>query len=223
VSFFRAAFLLLVFANLAFYAWAQGYFGETEQGREPQRLTAQLAADKLRIVTAEPAGAVAGAMVGTVAGPAMKPEAQVACRLVSGLPLTEADAFKAALAGLSVDIKPVEASSSYWVHIPPQPNKAAADKKAAELKALGIKDFYIMQDEGANFLALSLGLFKSEAAANEFLQGMAKRGVKSARIEARAATPQQARAIVKGAAESLNQRLPPLLEKLPGASVGECP
>ena len=153
----------------------------------------------------------------------MKPEAQVACRLVSGLPLTEADAFKAALAGLSVDIKPVEASSSYWVHIPPQPNKAAADKKAAELKALGIKDFYIMQDEGANFLALSLGLFKSEAAANEFLQGMAKRGVKSARIEARAATPQQARAIVKGAAESLNQRLPPVLEKLPGTSAGECP
>jgi hypothetical protein len=215
VSFFRAAFLLLVFANLAFYAWVQGYFGGIEQGREPQRLTNQLAADKLRIVPAAPAGAVAG--------PATKPVAQGACRLVSGIPLAEADAFKVALAGLSVDIKPVEAASSYWVHIPSQPNKAAAEKKAAELKALGIKDFYIVQDAGANLLALSLGLFKSEAAANEFLQGLVKRGVKSARIEVREATPQLARAIVKGAAESLNQRLPPVLEKLPGASVGECP
>jgi hypothetical protein len=214
VSFFRAAFLLLVFANLAFFAWAKGYFGETEPGREPQRLANQLAADKLRIVPAGPAD--------TVAGPATKP-AQVACRLVSGLPLAEADAFKVALAGFSVDIKPVEAASSYWVHVPPQPNRAAAEKKAAELKALGIKDFYIVQDEGANLHALSLGLFKSEAAANEFLQGLARRGVKSARIEVREASPQQARAIVKGAADSLNQRLPPLLAKLPGASAGECP
>lgn len=215
MGFFRAAFLLLVFANLAFFAWAQGYFGGDESGREPQRLAGQLAADKLRIVAAAPAGDKA----------APTPPAAGTCRLVTGLPLAAVDAFKAGLAGpaSSVDIQPAEASSSYWVHIPPLPNKAAAEKKAAELKALGIKDFSIEQDEGANPLAISLGLFKSEAAANEFLQVLTRRGVKSARIEARQPAQSTARAIVKGSAEFLDRRLPDLLLKLPGATVAECP
>jgi hypothetical protein len=214
VKFFRALFLLLVFANLAFFAWAQGYFGEQEQGREPQRLASQLAADKLRIVAAGPAG--------DKAGPGARPATGV-CRLVTGLPLAAVEGFKNALPGLGVDIKPVEESSSYWVHIPPQPNKAAADKKAAELKALGIKDFYIVQDEGANHLAISLGLFKSEAAAGEFLQGLVKRNVKSARIEVREAGPQQVRAIVKGAADLVDSRLPGVLARMPGTAMAECP
>lgn len=211
MGFFRAAFLLLVFANLAFFAWARGYFGEGEPGREPQRLASQLAADKLRIVAVAPAGDKAAAVTTAV------------CRLVTGLPLAAVEAFRTELAGLSVDIKPVEESPSFWVHIPPQPNKAAADKKATELKALGIKDFYIVQDEGANRYAISLGLFKSEAAANEFLQSMAKRNVKSARIEVRESAQQQARAIVKGAGDVVDKRLPGLLAKVPGAAVAECP
>jgi len=213
MTFFRAAFLLLVLANLAFFAWAQGYFGAQEQGREPQRLANQFAADKLRIVAASAADK---------ASAATKP-APAVCRLVSGLPPAAVEAFKAGLAGLSVDIKPVEASSSYWVHIPPQPNKAAADKKAGELKALGIQDFYVVQDEGANRFAISLGLFKSEAAANEYLQGLGKRGVKSARIEVRETAPQPVRAMVKGAADVLDKRLPGLLARVPGAAVAECP
>lgn len=211
MSFFRAAFLLLVFANFAFFAWAQGYFGATGQGFEPQRLTNQLAADKLKIVVAQ---------AGDKPGPAPAAEA---CRLVTGLPPGEAEAFKAALAGLAVDIKPAEATTSYWVHIPPQASKAAADKKAAELKALGIQDFYVVQDEGASRLAISLGLFKSEATAGEFLQGLARRGVKSARIEVREAASQPVRAIVKGPGGDIDRRLPGVLAKTPGAAMAECP
>ncbi|MDP2795567.1 MAG: SPOR domain-containing protein [Sulfurisoma sp.] len=212
----RAAFLLLVFANLAFFAWAQGYFGGSNPGREPQRLANQLAADNLRIVSTTPAGGKGDT--------ATKP-AEGACRLVTGLPPGDVDAFKAALAGQasSVDIKPVEESSSYWVHIPPQANKAAAEKKAGELKGLGVKDFYIVPDEGATRYAISLGLFKSNDAANEFLRVLGARGVKSARIDVREAAPQPVRAIVKGSAEILNKRLPDLLAKLPGAAAVECP
>ena len=212
MRFFRATFLLLVFANLAFFAWSQGYFGGQESGREPQRLTSQLAADKLRVVAAARGDERAG------------PAAAV-CRLVTGLPPAAVDAFKAGLAGpgLSVDIKPVEESSSYWVHIPPQPNKAAAEKKAAELKALNVQDFYVVQDEGANRYAISLGLFKSETAASEYLQGLGKRGVKSARIEVREAAPQTVRAMVRGAADIVDKRLPQLLAKEPGAAVAACP
>jgi hypothetical protein len=223
MTFFRALFLLLVFANLGFYAWARGYFGGHEQGREPQRLASQIAPERLTIVPgAATAAPVAAAGVASTAAGA--PAAtQPACQLVTGLPLAEAEAFKAALAEFAVDIRPVEGSASYWVHIPPQANKAAAEKKAGELRALGIKDFYIVQDEGPALHALSLGLFKNEAAATEFLQGLAKRGVKSARIETRTSPPQQARAFVKGTGEALDKRLPELLAKMPGAAAAPCP
>jgi len=215
MSFFRAFFLLLVFANLVFFAWTQGYFGEAEPGREPQRLSNQLEADRLRVIAADGAGDRGSGALANAGG----------CRLVTGLPLAEADFFKAALADstLSVDIKPVEESSSYWVHIPAQASKADAEKKAAELKALGISDYYIVLDERASRFAISLGLFKTEAAANEFLQTMGKRGVKSARIEVREATPQHARAVVKGSDEALDKRLPELVAKVAGAAVAACP
>lgn len=215
MSFFRAFFLLLVFANLAFFAWTQGYFGEVEPGREPQRLSKQLEADRLRVVATEGAGDRGSGGLAQTGG----------CRLVTGLPLAEAEAFKAALVdpALSVDIKPVEESSSYWVYIPAQASKAAADKKAAELKALGVSDYYIVLDEGANRFAISLGLFKTDAAANEFLQALGKRGVKSARIEVREATPQHVRVVVKGSDAALDTRLPELVAKVAGAAVVACP
>lgn len=215
MSFFRAFFLLLVFANLVFFAWTQGYFGEAEPGREPQRLSNQLEADRLRVVATEGVGDRGSGGLAKAGS----------CRLVTGLPLAEVEAFKAALADLtlSVDIKPVEESSSYWVHIPPQSSKATADKKAAELKAIGISDYYIVLDEGPNRYAISLGLFKTEAAANDFLQTMGKRGVKSARIEVREAPPQHVRVVVKGSDEVLDKRLPELVAKVAGAAVAACP
>jgi hypothetical protein len=214
MRFFRALFLLLVFANLGFFVWAQGYLGGQDQGREPQRLASQIEPEKLRIVTAA---------ASSVAAPVASPAAGLACRLVAGLPLAEVEAFKAELVGASVEVKTAEGTTSHWVHIPPQANKSAADKKAAELRALGVKDFYIVQDEGPSRYAISLGLFRSEAAAAEFLQGLAKRGVKSARIEVRETPPRHTRALVKGPAQLLDRRLPGLVAKMPGAAMMECP
>lgn len=210
---FRAFFLLLVLGNLGFFAWTQGYFGVQESGREPQRLASQIVPEKLQIASA----------ASVVAAPKAPLPAGLACRLVTGLPLAEAEAFKAELVGASVEVKPVDGTTSYWVHIPPQANKAAADKKAAELRALGVKDFYIVQDEGPSRNAISLGLFRSETAAGEFLQGLAKRGVKSARIEVRETPPRHTRAVVKGPTELLDRRLPGLVAKMPGAATTECP
>ena len=207
---FRAFFLLLVLGNLGFFAWTQGYFGVQESGREPQRLASQITPEKLRIVAAAP----------VVAAP---PPAWLACRVVTGLPLAEVEAFKAELVGASVEVKPVDGTTSHWVHIPAQANKAAADKKAAELRALGVKDFYIVQDEGPSRNAISLGLFRNEAAANELLQSLNKRGVKSARIEVRATPPRHTQALVKGPSQLLDQRLPGLVAKMPGAATAECP
>lgn len=72
----------------------------------------------------------------------------------------------------------------FLVHIPPLPGKAAADKKAAELRYLGIRDFQVLTEEGPAQFSILLGRFGSEQAANEFLAGLAGKGVRSARVQA---------------------------------------
>lgn len=77
------------------------------------------------------------------------------------------------------------APSSYWVNIPPQGGKAGAERRAAELKQLGLDDFFIVQDVGDNRYAISLGLFRAEGLAERQLETLQKRGVKGAKVTAR--------------------------------------
>jgi hypothetical protein len=75
--------------------------------------------------------------------------------------------------------------SSYWVNIPPQGGKAGADRRAAELRELGLEDFFVVQDAGDNRFAISLGLFRAESLAQRQLETLQKRGVKGATVTAR--------------------------------------
>jgi len=68
----------------------------------------------------------------------------------------------------------------YWVYIPPLKTKAEAEKKASELKARGVTDFLIMQDEGPWQFAVSLGIFKTEDAATNYLAQIRQKNVRSA-------------------------------------------
>jgi hypothetical protein len=73
----------------------------------------------------------------------------------------------------------------YWVHMPVLKTKPEVDRKLGELKALGVTDFFVVQDAGPWRNAVSLGLFKSEDAANAELERLRKIGVRSAVITRR--------------------------------------
>ena len=79
----------------------------------------------------------------------------------------------------------IDGAPSFWVFIPPLPNRQAADRKVGELRALGLTDYYILND-GPQKNAISLGIFKSEEAANSYHQSIRTRGVNSARVGPRA-------------------------------------
>lgn len=66
----------------------------------------------------------------------------------------------------------------YWVYIPPRRSQEEAQAKVDELKALGVQESYIVQEPVWRY-AISLGVFKDEALADKFLEGMRSRGVKS--------------------------------------------
>ena len=52
--------------------------------------------------------------------------------------------------------------SSYMVYIPPQGSKEGADRKAGELKQLGVTNYFIMNESSPLRWGISLGVFKSE-------------------------------------------------------------
>jgi hypothetical protein len=76
---------------------------------------------------------------------------------------------------------PVE-GGGWWVFIPPLPAKADAERKAGELKRMGVDDFFIVQEAGPNRFAISLGVFSSEQGANDQLSNLKAKGVRSAKV-----------------------------------------
>lgn len=76
---------------------------------------------------------------------------------------------------------PVE-GGGWWVFIPPLPSKADAERKAGELKRMGVNDFFIVQEAGPNRFAISLGVFSNEQGANDQLANLKVKGVRSAKV-----------------------------------------
>lgn len=208
----RTVFFLIVLANLVLFTWVGGYLGNTSTGREPGRLTDQKAPERLRIIGRDPAPAT--------------PPVTKGCRLVSGLSIADAERLGTAVAektdGLAATVTPVTEPAQHWVHVPALPTKAAADKKAAEIRQLGVTDFHLLQEEGSDQFTISLGVFGSEQAATDFLRTLNKKGVKSARVDARPKAPEQARVEVRGPTELLTSRLPELVAT-PSATIADCP
>ena len=95
------------------------------------------------------------------------------------------------------------APKSYWVNIPPNGGKDAATKRGEDLTKAGIEDFIIVRDSGPNQFAISLGLFRSEEAANRLIEQLKKKNIKTARIAVRDNTGTGARAEITGRSESL--------------------
>jgi hypothetical protein len=175
----KAFALLLLLANMLFYAFAAGYFGRPGNP-DAERVAQQLKADRVRIV-----------------GHGDKPPAErsaepaeTLCLRWEHLPAGEADQLASALAekfeGVRVERRAESAEpTGWWVQVPPLANKAEAERKAAELKQLGVGDLFVMQDAGANYLAISLGVFSSERRAQERLAELKAKGIKSARVTPR--------------------------------------
>jgi len=211
----RLFFFLLVFANLLFFAWAQGYFGASDDGHEPQRLAQQLHAEKLRIVRE-------GQPPTPTPTPAAKKE-ESACRVVAGLVVADAEALKTAVeaVGGEAKISPQAEPAHHLVIIADLANKAAVDKKTAELTRFGIKEFSAVALDGGRH-EIVLGRFDTSTAATAFLQGLTRRGIKSARVDSREQPALKALVEARAPASTLLQQLPKLIAPYADAAIGEC-
>lgn len=237
----RILVFLLVLANLLFYAFSEGYFGRPENP-DTRRMTQQVAPERMKIVARGelPAPVVAPAVVAapppvpeepvpapaaSVAAP--EPTVVASCSRWESLTPAEADRLAAVIGQkfpafkLNRRLYPGE-GNDWWVYIPSQADKAEADKKAAQLKGLGITDYFIVQ-EGPNRYAISLGIFSSGNGAQDRLAEVKALGVRSAKLSLRPDKDSHASLDARGPA--VDQ---PALRKVasgvvPGSKVQNCP
>jgi hypothetical protein len=105
----------------------------------------------------------------------------------SGSDLTRAtDALSVLQLADKISQRQIERDIGYWVYIPPLKNKAAVNRKIAELKALGVREYFVVQIAGHWLNAISLGVFKTRDAAQNFLHVLRTKGVRTARVGERA-------------------------------------
>lgn len=185
------ALLLINVALLGFFRLEMNHNAESEPitGHEP------IAPEKIKTLSPEELSALPKKSQSPSPPPPVQPQfspvsatteaqpAPVACYDWGSFPAVEAVRAKAVLDKLGLEAVPQEQTprdaTRYWVYIPPRRSQEEAQAKVDELKALGIEESYIVQEPVWRY-AISLGVFKDEALANKFLEGLRSRGVKSA-------------------------------------------
>lgn len=227
----RLLFLLLLAANLGFFAWTR-FLAPPDPAVDRQPLARQLEPDKLRIV-AERELARAAAPVPQPAAPkpaAPKPAAPepVPITCLEWGSFNPGDASRAAqrleplALGAGLAQYRGEETASWWVHLPPQGSRAAALRKAAELKKLGVDDYFILQDAGPLRWSLSLGVFSTEDAARAHLQALRAKNVRSAVIDRRETRVPKVWFQVRGVDAALAARLRAIAQDFEGATLHDC-
>ncbi|WP_374358781.1 SPOR domain-containing protein [Pseudoduganella danionis] len=233
-------FWSLLAVNAGLYAYGKGYLGHfSGNEREPQRLSNQLNADKLLIISEEKANnasgvnsasaAAASAASTASAAAAVKPAPEVlACVEISSFVLADARRFETVLAPLKLGDRqsrhnlPGSEVSSYVVYMPPQGSKEGAEKKAAELRGLGVHNYFIMSDNTPMRWAISLGVFKTETAAQNQLAALMKQGVRTAKIAPRMSGSKLLSFQFRDVDPDLKIRLEQLRSSFPGTDTHSC-
>lgn len=195
---------VLLLANLALFGWMRWGQTLTVEAGGPA-LQAALRADKIRLLAwstaSAPAASAAPGLPLSPAPPAMPPSAPVAAApaLVAKTSLQAANCAewgefsgrdlvraRQALAELklgdSLTQRGVEYDRGYWVYMPPQKTRVDVERKIAQLKERGVNDYFVVQEEGEWHNAISLGVFRTEDAAQKFLATLRTQRVRTARV-----------------------------------------
>lgn len=194
----KFVFWALLALNALLLAYGQGYLGKLEGGeREPQRLKNQLASERMVMLSALEARAAAETPAAPAAPepepappvPAVAPPVQtIACTQAGAFATADARRFETRIARLELGARAVRTSvpfqevTSHLVYLPPNGGKEGADRRVAELKEKGVQNFFVMQGDSPLRWAVSLGVFKTESAAQSLAAALGKQGVRGVRV-----------------------------------------
>jgi hypothetical protein len=212
----RTLVFLLLLANLTLFGYI--WLDRVSGSGEAVRLSQQVQPEKIKVLTPQQVAALGPAKVASLAD---------VC--VEWGPMSDADRLRAQSRlepldlGKLVTQRKVEVIANYWVFIPPLANKAAVDKRVAELKAQGVRDI-LPVELGPQRLGISLGVFRTEEAAQARLAALQAQGVKTAKVEPRAQSVQQTVLVVRDPPAQAMARLKDMQGDFQGTEIriGSC-
>ena len=201
----KFVFWALLAANGALLAYGQGVLGQPGAGeREPARLENQLAPERITQLTAveakraldeaeqeeaeEPAPPEAAPTPPTPATPVAVAANLVACVQAGPFGAADARRFEARVASLDLAARqsrvevPFQEVTSRLVYLPPDGGREGAQRRSAELKERGVENFYIMQGDSPLRWAISLGVFKTDSAAQKLVAQLQRQGVRGVQV-----------------------------------------
>ncbi|MEW5903466.1 MAG: SPOR domain-containing protein [Pseudomonadota bacterium] len=184
----------LLLVNVLFFAamrWG------AELTTEPEATLTQPPLHAERIVLLDesasaPAAAASSAVAETQAvAPHLSTELAAARRCLywgefsgSGLQQVRTELDKLEL-GERLQMRIIEHNSGFWVYMPPQRNMSMVQRKIDQLKKLGVQDYFVVQEAGEWQHAISLGVFRTQQAAESYLETLRKQGVRTAKVSER--------------------------------------
>lgn len=208
---------LLLAANVLFGALVG--FGSPGRSPDAQLLDLQMNAQQVRVVA------------GGADQPAPKAVASAPAACLAWGPFPQADAARARellrgqVPAEAVSSRETAGSVNWWVAMPPQKSRAEAQRKLAELKALGVTGYTLVETADEWQYSIELGTFAEEALAREYLAKLQQVGVRTAQVVERRA-PASVQWLVREPGEALMVRVLALKqEHFPDSALGaiECP
>ena len=208
----RVAFLLLVLANILFFAYR--YYATHYAVSDFDPVAQQLRPERIRVISPEELARLAAS------------RRSAACLEIG--PLATGDVARAedAVAALGAGLKlsrRVEEPSRWWVYIPPLPTRQAAVERVAELKKQGVEESSLLSEDPIWRNGISLGVFRSEEAANNRAESLRKRGVRGLQVAAREGAGGRVYLQLREAPEAVRLRFVDLRDGFPGSDVRDCP
>jgi hypothetical protein len=157
------------------------------------------------------------------ARPLVAPTVKTACLEWGPFGTGEVKPAQSALEALQSDIaitqREVQTVAGFWVYIPPLDTRSEVDHKIAELRKLGVEEYYAVESQGPMRNAISLGIFKTEEAANAYLDRLRDKGVRSARAGSREHRVTQTVLVVHEPDVALTAKLAEVRLQFPGTEL----
>lgn len=222
----KLAFLLLVLVNLLLFAWQQGTFGRVaERGREPERVARQIEPERIRVLTEKDVQELRERARPTSSVAPDLNAAQACVEFGDFAPgeLARAEKALGALVGVKLSMRAVEGPGWFMVYLPSHKTAAEAERRAEELRALGVRDLQVMGESAPLKFGISLGSFREASAAKSHVAALEKLGVKGVRMSDRPSPMALTRFQLRDLDGPAAQQLGTLRSEFPAQTVRPCP
>lgn len=121
--------------------------------------------------------------------------------------------------GARLQTRSIEHASGYWVYMSPFKTQAEVQRKLGQLKNLGVNDYFVVQDAGEWQRAISLGVFRTERAAENYLDSLRKQGVRTAKVGERQSKLRFTQFVIADAEPEIESKVRGFLKEFPDSEL----